>query len=91
MEAFDTRGVFERWMACLEAIGGRKTVRKLWRALPEKKRVSLISREGGNVLQAFGKFEALCIMHEVETRDWRWMITGGIPKPTRENGAEPDE
>lgn len=78
-------------MTCLETIGGRKAVRNLWEALPKEKRANLISREDGNVLQALGKFEALCIMHEAETRDWHWMLTGEAPDPIKEDGADPDE
>lgn len=88
IEGYDPDGMYERWSMCQKTIGGENALRARWKAMDAKAR----SRYKGNSdSERYRKFVAAQVRHEVETRDWRWLNTGDLPKITFESEALENE
>lgn len=81
IEGYDPDAMSERWGRCLDALGGEAGVKHDWEALPDDARSAYEEKHGGNALKAY---ERNRILREVETRDWRWLYSGIVPKPVYE-------
>lgn len=80
VEGYDPDGMYARYNACLDAIGGRDGVRREWDALPKHERDAYIAKHGGKAGKAFDAFLNKRASAEIERRDPEWFRTGKAPE-----------
>lgn len=81
IEGYDPDGMYERWKACLNTVGGEKALREEWDAMGKELRAGY---KGNNDPERYRRFVNAKAMREIETRDWRWLYTGRAPTITFE-------
>ena len=62
---------------CRDAIGGEEVLRERWEAMPKAERARC---EGKSEAERYRRFANAQVMREMETRDWRWLYTGDVPR-----------
>ncbi len=82
IDGYDPQGMYERYEACENAIGGLKQSRKTWETLSESDIKEYVDRADGDKAEAFKAFHRNRVFRELETRDWHWLYTGEAPKVT---------
>lgn len=87
---YDPDGMYGRYNACLDAIGGRDGVRREWDALPKEEREAYVAKHGGKAGKAFDAFLNKRVSAEIGRRDPEWFRTGKVPEYSAEPGAKPD-
>lgn len=86
VEGYDPDGMLDRWNECQAAAGSDSDLRDEWGSMSKKERAKY---KGDSDAERYGRFVNAKAMSEVETRDWRWLYTGELPKQTKERGAKP--
>lgn len=77
IEGYDPDGMYERWSECRKAAGSDSDFRAEWERMDGTERAKY---KGNNESERFRRFANAKVMREIETRDWRWLYTGEIPK-----------
>ena len=86
VEGYDPDGMLDRWNECQAAAGSDSDLRDEWGSMSKKERAKY---KGDSDAERYRRFVNAKAMSEVETRDWRWLYTGELPKQTKERGAKP--
>lgn len=86
VEGYDPDGMLDRWNECQAAAGSDSDLRDEWGSMSKKERAKY---KGDSEAERYRRFVNAKAMSEVETRDWRWLYTGELPKQTKERGAKP--
>lgn len=86
VEGYDPDGMLDRWYECQATAGSDSDFRDEWNSMGKKERAKY---KGDSDAERFRRFVNAKAMREVETRDWRWLYTGELPKQTKERGAKP--
>lgn len=86
IEGYDPDGMLDRWHDCQVTVGTDEELRERWRSMTAKERARY---KGGSEGERYRRFVNAQAMREAETRDFRWLNTGAIPKTTLERGAKP--
>lgn len=86
VEGYDPDGMLDRWSECQAAAGSDSDFRDEWKSMGKKERAQY---KGDSDAERYRRFVNAKAMSEVETRDWRWLYTGELPKQTKERGAKP--
>lgn len=86
VEGYDPNGMLDRWSECQAAAGSDSDFRDEWKSMGKKERAQY---KGDSDAERYKRFINAKAMREVETRDWRWLYTGELPKQTKERGAKP--
>ncbi|WP_303249747.1 hypothetical protein [uncultured Slackia sp.] len=79
VEGYDPDGMYDRYNACLDAIGGRDGVRREWDALPKEERDAYVAKHGGRAGDALDAFLSKRVSAEIGRRDPEWFMTGKVP------------
>lgn len=90
VEGYDPVGMYVRYNACLDTIGGRDGVRREWDALPKHERDAYIAKHDGKAGKAFDAFLNKRASAEIGRRDPEWFRTGKVLEYSAEPGAKPD-
>lgn len=81
IEGYDPDGMYERWSECRKTAGSDSDFRAEWERMTKAERAEY---KGSNDSERYRRFVNAKAMHEVETRDWRWLYTGEKPSITFE-------
>lgn len=87
VEGYDPDGMYDRYNACLDTVGGRDGVRREWNALPKGEREAYIAKHGGRAGEAFDAFLNKRVSAEIGRRDPEWFRTGVPSKPSSDRVA----
>lgn len=87
VEGYDPDGMYDRYGACLDSIGGRDGVRREWNALPKGEREAYIAKHGDRAGEAFDAFLNKRVSAEIGRRDPEWFRTGVPSKPSSDRVA----
>lgn len=82
VEGYDPDGMRERWRACKATVGTDGELRERWESMDDRQRSQY---KGNNDYERYQCFVNAQVRHEVETRDWRWLYTGEVPRVTFES------
>ena len=88
IEGYDPKGMRGRWRDCQATLGTESELRERWKALSDKQRARYKGNTDGERYRRFVNAQAI---REAETRDFRWLNTGEIPRYEVEPGARPSE
>lgn len=88
IEGYDPDGMYERWSECRKTAGSDSDFRAEWERMTKAERAKY---KGSNDSERYRRFENARVMREIETRDWRWLYTGDIPKITFDSTGLEDE
>jgi hypothetical protein len=77
VEGYNYEDMYKRFGMCMKTLGGEDQVWKDWEGLSADER-------GG---MKFSEYSTKRILHEMDTRDRRWLFDGTIPEPTFESKA----
>lgn len=86
IEGYDPDSMLQRWYDCQATVGTDKELRERWKSMTDKQRARY---KGNNDSERYRRFVNAQTMREAETRDFRWLNTGEIPRYEVEPGAEP--
>lgn len=88
IEGYDPDGMYERWSECRKTARSDSDFRAEWERMTKAERAEY---KGSNDSERYRRFENARVMREIETRDWRWLYTGDIPKITFDSTGLEDE
>lgn len=88
VKGYDPDGMLERWHECQAAAGGDSDFRDEWKSMGKNDRARY---KGGSDAERYRRFVNAKAMREIETRDWRWLYTGDVPKETYQSSRARDE
>lgn len=88
VEGYDPDGMLERWHECQAAAGDDSDFRDEWKSMGKNDRARY---KGGSDAERYRRFVNAKAMREIETRDWRWLYTGDVPKETYQSSRARDE
>lgn len=88
IEGYDPDGMAGRVNDCMDTIGGADGLRSLWSSMSKAERARY---KGKSDSERFERFKTAQLAREIETRDWRWLHSGGIPSPTYQSGRARNE
>ena len=87
VEGYDPDAMLERWHECQDTVGTDAELRERWKSMTDKQRARYKGRSDGERYRRFANAQAI---REAETRDFRWLNTGEVPRYSAERGAYPD-
>lgn len=87
VEGYDPDAMLERWHECQDTVGTDAELRERWKSMTDKQRARYKGRSDGERYRRFANAQAI---REAETRDFRWLNTGEVPRYSAERGAHPD-
>ena len=85
VDGYDPDGMLERWHDCESAIDW-DGAKERWESMDSVQRGRY---KGDSDHERYASYVNAQVRREVETRDWRWLYTGELPKQTKERGAKP--
>ena len=85
VEGYDPDGMLDRWYDCDSAIDW-DGAKERWESMDSVQRGRY---KGDSDYERYASYVNAQVRREVETRDWRWLYTGELPKQTKERGAKP--
>lgn len=88
VKGYDPDGMLDRWHECQAAAGGDSDFRDEWKSMGKKERAKY---KGDSDAERYRRFVNAKAMREIETRDWRWLYTGDVPKETYQSSRARDE
>lgn len=77
IDGYDPNLMGEHWNECQATIGGEKELRERWKSMTKAQRARY---KGNNNAERYRRFVNARTIREVETRDFRWLNTGEVPR-----------
>lgn len=77
IEGYDPEAMLDRWHDCQATVGTDKEFRERWKSMTDKQRARYKGNSDGERYRRFVNAQAI---REAETRDFRWLNTGEIPR-----------
>lgn len=77
IEGYDPDEMLKRWHMCQDAVGTDKELRAQWKSMTGAQRARY---KGNNDAERYRRFVNAKAIREAETRDFRWLNTGEVPR-----------
>lgn len=77
IEGYDPDEMLKRWHMCQDTVGTDKELRAQWKSMTGAQRARY---KGNNDAERYRRFVNAQAIREAETRDFRWLNTGEIPR-----------
>lgn len=77
IEGYDPEAMLDRWHECQATVGTDAELRERWKSMTDKQRARYKGNTDGERYRRFVNAQAI---REAETRDFRWLNTGEVPR-----------
>ena len=88
VEGYDPDEMRKRWHSCQATAGTDAELRERWKSMTDGQRARYKGNTDGERYRRFANAQAI---REAETRDFRWLNTGELPRPRYESDRARDE